>query len=159
MLTTLKRGLVAAGLAGAILVLPATTAFAGTTAGQGAQKSPLTANPSVPTCNGPTGGTVTANSFATNVLDRTTGDVTTTVHLQNATPNYTYDVDVFINVAGSLGGCGGTNQVTLTTNGQGNGTVSFITSFPTATNALVAIFSADINDNTVYFESNSVPLS
>jgi hypothetical protein len=137
MLTTLKRGVVAVGLVATVLALPA-TAFAGTSGGQGAQKSPMTEGSFFSGCSGPIGGTLSAHSFAIiNLAGGTT--VTVTVHVQKEAPNYTYHVLSYAN-----GGCNPVNyDGDITTNGQGNGNLSTTFNDPTETTAFVVLWATD----------------
>jgi hypothetical protein len=136
---------------GASLALPA-TAFAGITAGQGAQKVYLVENPtSQNILTGPTGGTPSTTSWVNNVLDATTGNLTTTIHLEGAAPNvmyvgYVYDQDgLFVH----------SNTVLIFTNGQGNGTAVDVNHYPTATQAVVQV--NDFRGSS--FESPVTPVS
>jgi hypothetical protein len=118
-LLTLKKCLVAAGLSVAVLGISAGSAFAANSTTQAARASVEKVgtwgfNP----VNGPS-GTVTFNSFVTNTLNPTTGDLTTMVHLQGAAPNTTYFGNIYSSNAGWPTALG--TSVRIVTNGQGNG--------------------------------------
>jgi hypothetical protein len=128
---------------GAAVALPS-TAFAGTTAGQGAQKVALVHN-GYPVCGAPgvVGGTVTAHSWVSTVLDGA-GNVNTTVHLQDTTPNASYDVVLYDQNCAPQHMLDGSNPV-VSTDAQGNGTMSFTSHDPdtTVTSAHVVLWTAD----------------
>jgi hypothetical protein len=159
----LTRGLVGVGALaiplGASLTLLPGAAFAGTTAGQGAQTAPLVTG-GTPVCGAPgVVGTTSqvGNSFATEVLDRTTGDVTNTVHLQGANRNQSYYVVLYDQNCAPQHMLDGTNPV-VSTNAQGNGTMSFVANDPTITSAHVVMWVAPDWSGTP-FASATVPLS
>jgi hypothetical protein len=113
---------------GATLALPA-AAFAGATAGQGAQKVSLVAG-GTPVCGAPgvVGGTATAHSWVSTVLDGA-GNVNTTVHLQDTTPNGSYYVVLYDQNCAPQHMLDGSNPV-MSTDAQGNGTMSFASHDP-----------------------------
>jgi hypothetical protein len=128
---------------GASLALPA-AAFAGTPAGQGAQKVSMVAN-GYPVCGAPgvVGGTVTAHSWVSTVLDGA-GNVNTTVHLQDTTPNTGYYVVLYDQNCQPQHMLDGSNPV-MSTDAQGNGTMSFASHDPngTPTSAHVVLWTTD----------------
>jgi hypothetical protein len=114
----LTRGLVAsAGVGVAVLGISAGSAFAANPTTQGARAAVETVgtwgfNP----VSGPNGN-VSFNSYVTNTLNTTTGDLTTTVHLQGAQANTVYYGNIY--VQGFYAPLG--TSVRIVTNGQGNG--------------------------------------
>ena len=113
----LTRGLVAAGVGVAVLGISAGSAFAANPTTQGARAAVENVGfSSANIASGPT-GTVSVNSFVTNTLDTTTGDLTTTVHLQGAQANTVYEGNIY--VQGFFGTLA--SSVRIVTNGQGNG--------------------------------------
>jgi hypothetical protein len=143
---------------GALALLPG-AAFAGTPAGQGAQKVSLVAD-GYPVCGAPgvVGGTVTAHSWVSTVLTGT-GNVNTTVHLQDTTPNGSYYVVLYDQNCVPQHMLDGSNPV-LTTDAQGNGTMSFASHDPdrTMTSAQVQLFNT-ADWSRAPLDSPQVPLS
>ena len=158
----LSRGLLGIGVVavplGASLGLLSTTAFAGTTAGQGAQKVSLVSN-GYPVCGAPgvVGGTPTAHSWVSTALNDA-GNVNTTVHLQDTTPNASYYVVLFDQNCVPQHMLDGTNPV-ISTDAQGNGTMSFASHDPdrTMTSAHVVLWTTDWNSYPL--ASPTIPLS
>jgi hypothetical protein len=137
-LFTLKKGLVAAGLGVAVLGISAGSAFASPAPGQGAQKVALVSSPtSENVFTGPTGGTPSAHSFIINQLSATTGNLTTTIHLQNADPNSMYVAYVFDQ--NGWGPSGPLNTVLVFTDSQGSADAVSVVNDPTATQAVVMV--------------------
>ena len=112
----LTGGLVAAGLGVAVLGISAGSAFAANQTAQGRAAVETVGTWGFNPVSGPT-GLVSFNSFVTNTLNPTTGDLTTTVHLQGAKANTVYYGNIY--VQGDFSPLG--YSVRIVTNGQGNG--------------------------------------
>jgi hypothetical protein len=157
-----SRGLLAVAAlaipAGATVAMTG-TAFAGTPTGQGAQKVAMVEN-GYPVCGAPgvVGGTVTAHSWVSTVLTGN-GNVNTTVHLQDTTPNASYYVVLYDQNCAPQHLLDGTNPV-MTTDAQGNGTMSFTSHNPdrTPTSAQVQLFNTS-DWSRAPLDSPQVPLS
>jgi hypothetical protein len=134
------------------------TAFAGTPAGQGAQKVSLVAGGTA-VCGAPgvVGGTVTPHSWVSTVLDGA-GNVNTTVHLQDSTPNASYVVALYDQNCQPQHNLDGTNPV-FSTDAQGNGTMSFTSHDPNGpiTSAHVVLWNSDWSGYP--YASPTVPVS
>jgi hypothetical protein len=156
----LTRSLVGVGALaiplGAAVALP--TAAHAATPGQGAQKVSLVAD-GYPVCGAPgvVGGNVTAHSWVSTVLDGA-GNVNTTVHLQDTTPNASYVVALYDQNCAPQHMLDGSNPV-VSTDAQGNGTMSFASHDPdrTITSAHVVLWNTDWSGYP--FSSPTVPLS
>jgi hypothetical protein len=113
----LSGGLVAAGVGVAVLGISAGSAFAANPTTLGARAAVETVGTwGFNAFSGPAGN-VSFNSFVTNTLNPTTGDLTTTVHLQGAQANTVYYGNIY--VQGDFDPLG--SSVRIVTNGQGNG--------------------------------------
>jgi hypothetical protein len=158
LLTRGLLGLAALAIPAGAAVALTGTAFAGTPAGQGAQKVAIVAD-GYPVCGAPgvVGGTVTAHSWVSTGLDGA-GNVNTTVHLQDATPNSSYYVVLYDQNCAPQHMLDGSNPV-ISTDAQGSGTMSFTSHDPdrTVTSAHVVLWNIDWSGYP--FASPTVPLS
>jgi hypothetical protein len=159
----LTRGLVAVGalaipLGASLALLPGTANAAITFGPLVGGAAPLYTGAST-FCGAPglTGGTVVGHSFVANVLNRTTGNVTTAVHVEDATPNASYVVVLEDQNCQPQHLLDGTNPV-FSTDALGTGNYVFVSHDPGMTSARVEITTTDWS--TPYpFASPTVPLS
>ncbi|HEY6425947.1 MAG TPA: hypothetical protein VIX84_01820 [Acidimicrobiales bacterium] len=91
-------------------------------------------------------------SFVTNVLNNTTGDLTTTIHLQGATPNDTYYANVIADNPSTPGYSSTLGySAAVHTDAWGNGTATVVNHDPIAANITVKMFDPSY---TSFFQSS-----